>query len=279
MQTPKPFLVADLFAPTLDALIHLLSDLSPEEWDRPTVCAGWNVKDVALHLLAVDISNLSRKRDGFSITPQKPILNQQDLVDFINDLNQSWMSAGQRISTPLLIDLLRFVGGLVNDFFASVDPYALGEPVSWAGPEPAPHWLDLAREYTERWHHQQHIRDAVEITGLKEPRFFSPIFDVFVRAMPYTYRDMEAPEGTCVTLRVTGDSGGEWTIRQEPQKAGWVLYNGSDGLSTAQVRIDQEDAWRLFTKGISPTTVRARAFLTGSEELGCRIFQMVSIIA
>ena len=33
--------------------------------------------------------------------------------------------------------------------------------VNWAGPEPAPIWLDPAREYTERWVHQQHIRDAV----------------------------------------------------------------------------------------------------------------------
>ncbi len=277
MQTPQPILVTDLFHPTLDALIQLLEGLSPEEWRRSTVCAGWTVKDVALHLLAVDISNLSRKRDGFSLTPGKPIRSHQDLLVFINDLNESWMSAAQRISTPLLIDLLRFVGEQANAFFATVDPFALGEPVSWAGPEPAPHWIDLAREFTERWHHQQHIRDAVGKPGLKEPRFFAPVLDAFARAMPYTYRDVTAADGMCVTLCIVGDSGGEWTLRREGKS--WSLYAGAEEPPDAKVTIDQDDAWRSFTKGIDPNQVRAKATLEGSEELGVKIFQMVSIIA
>jgi uncharacterized protein (TIGR03083 family) len=277
MQTPKPILITALFTPTLEALIQLLSDLSSEEWMQPTVCAGWTVKDVALHLLAVDIGNISRKRDGFSVTPRKPIQGDQDLLEFINFLNESWISTAQRISTPLLIDLLRFIGEQANDFFATVDPFELGGAVSWAGPDPAPHWLDLAREYTERWHHQQHIRDAVRKPGLKEPRFFAPILDAFVRAMPYTYRDVSAPEGTTVTLHITGDSGSHWTIRRE--QGHWMLYTGSHPSPTAQVSFDQEDAWRLFTKGIDPDQVRARAALSGADELGARIFEMVSIIA
>jgi hypothetical protein len=41
-----------------------------------------------------------------------------------------------------------------------LDLDALGEPVSWAGPDPAPLWLDCARDFTEYWVHQQQIRDA-----------------------------------------------------------------------------------------------------------------------
>ena len=162
-------------------------------------------------------------------------------------------------------------------YFDTIDPFSLGGPVSWAGPEPAPLWLDLAREYTERWHHQQHIRDAVRKPGLKDARFFTPILDAFVRAMPYTYRDVTAPKETCVCLCVSGDAGGQWTIRQE-EKA-WVLYTGAKEPLDAKVTIDQEDAWRLFSKGIDPKQVRARSSIAGSEDLGARIFQMVSIIA
>jgi len=32
--------------------------------------------------------------------------------------------------------------------------------VSWAGPEPAPVWLDAARDFSEYWTHQQQICDA-----------------------------------------------------------------------------------------------------------------------
>ena len=33
--------------------------------------------------------------------------------------------------------------------------------VAWAGEDKSAHWFDVAREYTEKWHHQQQIRDAV----------------------------------------------------------------------------------------------------------------------
>jgi uncharacterized protein (TIGR03083 family) len=32
------------------AIAELLAELSPGEWDRPTLCAGWRVRDVATHL-------------------------------------------------------------------------------------------------------------------------------------------------------------------------------------------------------------------------------------
>lgn len=277
MKLPEPILVSHLFPETLEALTQLLEGLSPNDWSHPTVCAGWRVREVTLHLLAVEISNVSRKRDGHSLEPEKPIHSDQDLLEFINFLNQSWMEAAQRISIPLLIDLIGFVGQQANEFFASIDPFELGEPVSWAGPEPAPHWLDLAREYTERWHHQQHIRDAVGIPGLKAPRFFAPILDAFIRAMPYSYRDVAAPDGVCVTLNITGDSGGQWTLRRE--EACWKLYVGLKQLADAEITLNQEDAWRLFTKGIDPAEARSRTSLTGDDVLGDRIFQMVSIIA
>jgi uncharacterized protein (TIGR03083 family) len=277
MRSPEPILVSQLFPATLEALTELLASLSPEDWSCPTICAGWSVREVALHLLAVEISNVSRKRDGHSVVPKKPIRNDEDLLEFINFLNESWMDAAQRISTPLLIDLISFVGKQANGLFASIDPFEFGDSVSWAGPDPAPKWLDLAREYTERWHHQQHIRDAVDLPGLKEPRFFAPILDAFVRAMPYTYREVPASEGTCATLQISGDAGGEWTIRREG--VSWILYVGIQQPPDAHVTIDQDDAWRLFTKGIDPAQVRARASLAGDENLGGKVFQMVSIIA
>ena len=88
-----------------------------------------------------------------------------DFVAFINDLNDVWVKATRRLSPAVLCDLLGFAGRQVCAYFDSLDPYADGGPVEWAGPEPAPVWLDLAREYTERWHHQQQIRDAVGKPG------------------------------------------------------------------------------------------------------------------
>jgi uncharacterized protein (TIGR03083 family) len=276
MEELQPIIVSGLFPETLDSLLALLCGLSPADWTKPTACEGWSVKDVALHLLGVEIGNLSRKRDRFS-PPNKPIRDHQDLVRFINDLNDTWVRAMQRISPRLLCDLLRFTGTQVCDYFQSLDPYALGKPVSWAGPGPAPVWLDLAREYTERWHHQQHIRDAVGRPGLKEPRFFAPVLDAFVRALPYTYRTVEAAEGALVTLALLGESGGQWFVRRED--SGWNLYPGTPHEPDASVVLDEDLAWRVFTRSISKEKALAGTQITGNRVLGLRILEMVSIIA
>ena len=64
MKPVEPIIVVDLFPEILGELLTLLSDLTDEEWCRPTACSSWSVKDVAQHLLGDDISILSRTRLG-----------------------------------------------------------------------------------------------------------------------------------------------------------------------------------------------------------------------
>jgi hypothetical protein len=138
-------------------------------------------------------------------------------------------------------------------------------------------WLDLAREYTERWHHQQHIREAVGAPGLTAPRFFAPVLATFVRALPHTFRQIDAPNETTVQFNITGASGGEWTVVCE--EAAWTLYAGAAPQPAAMVTLDQETAWRLFTKGIAPQAVRTAARIEGDPRLGAVVLETVAIIA
>ncbi len=280
MKPLEPVLVVDLFPAERDALLGLLSGLSEEEWGRPTVCAGWSAKYVALHLLGDDVGRLSRGRDAFSgvaFVPRSDSDFQAELLAFINEANEAWVQATRRISPHLLCDLLRFVGGETQRYFQSLDLFEIGDPVSWAGPDPAPVWLDVAREYTERWLHQQQIRDAVGRPGLKEPRAFAPVLDTFVRALPHTFRDVDAAEGARVKLAISGDAGGEWSLVRGDGK--WTLYRQADAEPIAAVVMDQETAWRLFTKGISKDEASANATLSGDRSLGMKVLDTVSIIA
>jgi uncharacterized protein (TIGR03083 family) len=275
LRPPPPVLVVDLFPELLEALLALLEGLPAEDWESPTACSGWTVKDVALHLLGVDVGNLSRRRDGHKLSGSAT--GWDELVALINDWNQSWVDVMRRVSPQLLIDLLRFVGAQMCDYFRSLDPYALGGAVSWAGPEPAPIWLDLAREYTERWHHQQHIRDAVGRPGLKGPRYLAPALATFVRALPHAFRETTAAEGTAATLTITGESGGRWSVRREA--GAWELYAGAPERPDAEANIDQDTAWRLFTRGLPPDRARDQIAVRGDRQLAFTVLETVSIIA
>jgi len=275
MESPKPVIVTALFPEIHAALISLLKSLSAEDWQKPTVCSGWLVKDIALHILGGEIGNISRRRDGCETNVS--INNWAELVTFVNDWNQSWIAATRRISPPLLIDLLELAGSQMCAYFKTLDAFSTGGPVDWVGAEPAPVWLDLAREYTERWHHQQHIRDAVGRPGLKQPRYFSPVLDTFIRAFPRTYQAIHSDENTSVSVSITGDAGGRWSVVQE--KGSWNLYTGTPDKPTAEIFVDQDIAWRLFTRGIDQDEALKKMIFKGEQTLALKLLDMTSIIA
>ncbi len=275
LSSPPPILIADRFPVLLDSLMDLLASLTDEEWQRP-VHGAWSVKDLAQHLLGDELNILSGQRDGYR-EKSGHIDSWDDLVTFINDRNDIWVRATRRLSPRIIMDLLREAGVQANAFFVSLDPFAIGGPVNWAGPDPAPFWLDIAREFTERWHHQQHIRAAVGKPGGTEPYVLAPVLAAFVRALPVTYQHVVAPDQTCVTLTISGEAGGAWTVMREGER--WQLYAGKPEKSAAEITLPEDVAWRLFTCGFSKEAARNVAVLSGDRYLAERALETVSIIA
>ena len=285
MKPLEPVLTLHLFPEEGAALLKLLASLSAPKWDLQTVCSGWSVKDIAAHLLADDLGRLARGRDAYpraAFAPSSPENIEAQLLEFINQQNESWVAAARRLSPRLLIDLLRWSGDETQKYFESLDMFAIGEPVSWAGPEPAPVWLDIAREYTERWLHQAQIRDAASAPLLTQPRLFLPVLDTFVRALPHTFRDLARPHGTHVVLLITriGETASaplQWSLVREATR--WSLFDSATFEPSATVRMDADTAWRLFTKGLTKPEALARTKVTGDQALGEKILDTVSIIA
>lgn len=280
MSALEPVFVVDLFSLERHAFLHLLAQLSEEEWQRPTICAGWTVKDLVLHVLGDDIGLLSRKRDAASFTgvQSPPQFSSWDgLVAFINESNALWVQATRRMSHQLACTFLALTGEELFQYMRALDPFALGDPVSWAGPDPAPVWLDIAREYTERWVHQQHIRDAVDRPGFKDRRFFAPVLETLVWALPHTFRQIPASEGTCIHFLVTGEAGGKWSLRRAHEA--WVLGKPVSEPADASVVLDQESAWRLFTKGISKDEAFQKGTFQGNMQLARKVLDTIAIIA
>ena len=275
MKNLQPVLTGHLFGEVRRELVSLLKGLRCEEWTLPTAATKWNVKDVALHILGGDLGNLSRRRDGFSLPAD--LASYEKLVAFINEINALWVAAGERMSARLLIDLTEHVGKQADEYFAGLDPYAMGAAVSWAGDGPMPVWFDVAREYTERWHHQQQIRDATGRPGLYERRLFEPVLDTFVRGLPHTFRDVQATSGIVVQLNVTGALQKTWTLVRDD--GSWKLFDGADQRKDAAVALAAEDAWKIFTRGIRGGEAERRAELSGDRRLAEKVLQMVSVIA
>jgi uncharacterized protein (TIGR03083 family) len=279
MRPVEPIIAAPLFPGLHAELIALLEGLAPEQWNAPTIAAGWSVKDMAAHLLDTGLRRLASQRDGHpSVPPPRQIASYRDLVDFLDQLNAEWVRAFRRVSPRALTEMLASIGPQLADLFASLDPFAPARVgVAWAGETHSLNWFDIAREYTEQWMHQQQIRDAVGAPALTSRHWLHPVLDTFVRGLPHTFRDLEAPAGSAVTLRIDGKAGNTWTLVREA--AEWRLYAGQPDTPAALVALDQDTAWRLFTKGLAPADALSRASIAGDTRLGRRVFDLIAIMA
>jgi uncharacterized protein (TIGR03083 family) len=171
-QLGLPVDLRPLMARERAALIDLLAELRPDEWTAPTACPGWTVRDVAAHLLHDDLRRLSHMRDGHDGGPRRR--GEETLAAFINRTNEQWVAAASFLSPGLLVELLTFTAGSVQTMWAEAHLDAPSIGVSWAGVDPAPVWLDAAREYTEAWTHRQQIRDATGRPSSMTKRSSSP---------------------------------------------------------------------------------------------------------
>jgi uncharacterized protein (TIGR03083 family) len=259
MKPLQPILTAPLFAPLNDELVALLRGLSPAEWSAPTVAGAWTVKDVAAHLLDTTLRRLSMHRDSHEPPPR----DVTSLGALVNDLNAEGVSYARRLSTVMLIDQHARYGAQLAEFFESLDPFAEAKwSVSWAGEEQSAMWFDVARELTEKWHHQQQIRDAVARPPLYE-RYLAPVIETFVRALPYTYREVDA--GGPVVVRIDD---GAWSL------VGGKLWAGEAEDPLVRIMLTGDAAWRLFTR----QKVDPRAVIEGDERYAQPVLRMTSII-
>jgi uncharacterized protein (TIGR03083 family) len=278
MSTHIPIPTVHLFPVLDDMLIDLLRGLSPEEWQLPTVAKKWTVKDVAAHLLDGHLRGLSIGRDGYRGETPGTIHGYDDLVHWLNKLNMSWTEATRRLSPRVLIDLLEIAGRQYTEYLQSLDPFADAIfSVAWAGEERSPNWFHMAREYTEKFLHQQQIRNATGREGLLTTALFHPFISTFMQALPHTYRNTKAEKGASVIVKVDSEMGGSWCIIKTQK--GWAFHEDHELSHAAVVNMAPDIAWQLFSKSMSPAEAMKKVTFSGDHALGKVALKMVSVMA
>lgn len=278
----KPLNVIDttpLFPVLHQKLIDLLRSLSPDDWHRQTVCADWSVKDVTSHLLDTSLRTIALYRDNYS-SPEKPVIQSyRDLVDYLNRLNNDWVRATRRLSPVVLIDWLEQAGRDAEEQLMALPPdeSALFS-VAWAGQMESPNWFHVAREYTERWHHQQQIRLAVGQTEeIMTDELYQPVLDTFMRALPHAYREVSASDGTLIRFNVPNMTRGDWFLYR--QNGAWQqVINEEQRQPDALVSIDRTGAWQLLTRNLPPEIAASFIRIEGDESLGWPVLAMRSVM-
>ncbi len=276
MNTPGPILIADRI-PALDQkLVELLENLSPEDWKKQTIVPKWKVEDVVLHLLDGNIRILSIQRDGYFGDPPGSINSYDDLLAYLNQLNADWIRAAKKMSPKLVIELLKQTNKEIADYLTTIDLFAPALfSVAWAGEETSANWFHWAREYTEKWHHQQQIRLALgKEKELYKREWYHPHLETSMRALPHHYRNFPGKKDEVLSFEITGEAGGIWHLYHDGNK--WIQAENLP-ITENLITIEGEIAWRLFTKGIKKEETIIK--IQGNKLAGEYFLSMLAVMA
>ena len=266
------------FRPVSSALVTLLRGLSADDWSRGTLAGVWTVRDVTAHLVDVSLRRVSFHRDGLIPPPPPfPIESERDFVRFINGLNHEWINATKRLSPAVLVELFDLAS---RDLAAFLEARPLDAPalfgVSWAGEQSSAGWFDVAREFTELWHHQMQIRLAVGAEPLDDSRYLKAVLDVSLRVLPHAYRDVAAPDGATIAIDITGPAGGVWTLKRDDDR--WMLWSGRLERVDSRVTVSDDLAWRLLYNALPAEEASARIAIEGVSEMALPLLRARSIV-
>jgi hypothetical protein len=213
------------------------------------------------------------------VAPDRRLASAEDVARLVNGQNATGVAFAARLSTRQLVDLLAVVGPWVSDVIGTLPLHGPAIfPVSWAGESASENWMDTGREYTEHWHHQMQIRDAVGAPLLLSPRWVDPLFDIAVRVLPAAYANTAADAGTALVFEVAvdGDKPRAWTLIRAADR--WTLERGARPDAACIVRTTADAAWRLFFNALPEALARAAIGLSGDVALAEPLMRARSVV-
>jgi uncharacterized protein (TIGR03083 family) len=249
--------VVRLIADQRAALLAAIANAGPADWDRPTVCAPWTVKDVLAHMVEGEL-NLGRiyrgevREQGY-VDPEEGIAKWRALPgEAVRAALWQHGTAAQRVLDAMTEEVWR----------APIKAYGCREI------------RQLVRLHAfDGSVHGHDLTDALEIAPVWDPAL--PYLTEFVvRAAPPTLRRHRlTPEGSLLVSvgerrwRIVASDGG-WTVDHSPAPHG-------DGGSVAA----DAETLVLWTTGRGDREeLRKRLVVTGDEETGWRILESWRVV-
>lgn len=219
------------------AIVELGDRLSDDEWETPSECPGWSVKDVVSHMVGTERSLLGDAPPP-AVDPLPPHVRNP-----MGASNEAWVQMLRPSSGPEVLAL-----------FEEVTSRRLSELSSWPSSRfdelgPSPVGEVPCREFMrvrvmDCWVHEQDMRFATGRTGHRSGPAAEMAMGRLVSAMGFVVgKKAGAPEAASVRFDITGELALLLDIEVRGGRA--VQVEDLRGDPTALLRLDQEEFRRL----------------------------------
>lgn len=189
--------VIELLATEWATIDELCRDLGPDEWDRPTDCPGWTVRDQISHIIGTE----RMLRGDPAPEPAGPAAHVRNPI---GESNEAWIAARRdRPGAEVLAELREVTAARLEDLRAMTTEDFDREGFTPEGPGPYRRFMDI--RLFDCWEHEQDIRRAVGRPGhLDGPIAAQAIAKVAAAAGYVVGKKAGAPDGSAVVFEVHG---------------------------------------------------------------------------
>ena len=253
------------------AIDALARDLAEAEWDLPSECPGWTVRDVLSHLIGTERSLLG--------DPPPPPLEElpPHVANEIGARNEAWVVARRSLPGRAVLDEFRDVTARRLADLRSSPPARFDE----VGPSPVgavPYREFMRVRIMDSWVHEQDMRVATGRPGHDSGPAAQLSLERLSSAMPFVVgKQAEAPEGTSVRFELRGAM---------PRKIDVVVRDGRaqttalEGRPAVVLDMGVEAFWRLACGRVDGQSARLAGLVVvdGDAEIASRVLDAMAFM-
>ena len=249
----------------LDArdLHRLLSELAPGEWELPTDCPAWTVRDVVAHLAALEHEMATGERPGAIEGDAREVVSSytQAGVEVRRDRTPAELTSELDAASRQRAEQLRDTD--LSDPTGAPDRTPGG--IAWD-------WQTLLRNrVVDLWVHEQDIRRATDRPGGMDTPGADITTAVFTAALPYVIGKRVAPDpGTTIGVHV-----GERATAYSVDADGRCHETDTTAAPTTGVRMSREAFTVLAAGRRDPQTQQVD--IDGDRELAERLLRSLAL--
>jgi uncharacterized protein (TIGR03083 family) len=260
-------LVIDQLEEVWSSTVGACQGLGPEDWERPTDCPGWSVRDQLSHTIGIERSLLGEPPPAFEGDQPAYVRNP------IGEMNEAWVA--ERRSRPgaqVLEEFEAVTGRRLAELRAL--PPARFDVVGWSPIGQVPYREFMGVRVFDSWVHEQDIRHALGRSGGRGRSGEEATLRRVAETMPYVVgKKVAPPDGSSIVFEVTGPLGRTVTVSMAGGRA--TLAPEAPGCPAVRLVLDAEVFWMLGCGRVAPQQVledRAVAF-EGDGDLGRRVVE------
>ena len=243
--------ITDALEATWASVESVLRGRTPAEYDAPTACPGWSVRDVLSHLLGIEVW----LRGGGVPTLEGPMPDH--VKNSMGEFNEAFVVAHRDEPGPVVLAQFHAATAASLAALRAMSPEQW-DVVGWSPEGDRPYHRFMETRVLDSWIHLQDIRDALLEPADDHGPGEEIVINRFESSLPYVVgRRMRAPDGTLVRVNLTGRLARSVMIRVDGGRASAVA------TSTAEPDLEVTTPVALFWRR-SAGRISAEAFLGAS---------------